>query len=83
MTCRLVVALLALAFAPGCLVLSVHPAYDGDTMTWEPGLLGTWQDADDRSSMEIERGEWKSYKIRWRGPLKPDLQVRRAGRRGV
>jgi hypothetical protein len=66
---RLVVVLAALAFAPACLVLSVHPAYDDDTMTWEPGLLGTWQDADDRSSIEIERGEWKSYKIRYVHPI--------------
>ena len=35
---RLLLATLALALSPACLVLSVNPAYDGDTVTWEPGL---------------------------------------------
>ena len=66
---RLVVALLALAFGPACLVLNVNPAYDGDTLTWEPGLLGSWQNAEDKSSIEIERDEWKSYKIHYVHPI--------------
>ena len=33
------------------------------------GLLGAWQDVDDKSSMEIERGEWKSYRIKYVHPI--------------
>lgn len=66
---KIAIAILALALSPGCLVLSLNPTYDGDTLTWEPGLLGNWQDAEDKSSIEIERGEWKSYKIRYVHPI--------------
>lgn len=52
----------------GCLVLSVHPAYDRDSLAWEPALVGQWQAADDRSSMQVEVGEWKSYKIHYVHP---------------
>src|SRR5688500_18093739 len=65
---RAVLLLLGVLCAQGCLVLSINPAYDGDTMTWEPDLLGNWQDADDNASIQIERGEWKSYKIHYVHP---------------
>lgn len=64
----LVVAAAAMVSA-GCLVLNVNPLYDDDTLTWEPGLLGAWQDAEDKSSMQIDRGEWKSYSIRYVHPI--------------
>jgi len=57
------------ALAPACLVLNVHPLYDDDTLTWEPALVGAWQDLDDKSSMQIERSEWKSYTIRYVHPI--------------
>jgi hypothetical protein len=66
---RFSVALLALALSPACLVLNVNPAYDGDTLTWEPGLIGSWQNTDDKSSMVIEGDEWKSYKIHYVHPI--------------
>lgn len=67
---RRVLSLVAvLALAPGCLVLSVNPGYDGETITWEAALLGSWQDRDDKASMEIERGEWKSYRIKYVHPI--------------
>jgi hypothetical protein len=65
---RLFVALLA-SGAPGCLVVSVNPAYDDTTIAWEPGLIGRWHDADDKSSILIERGEWRSYRIRYEHPI--------------
>jgi hypothetical protein len=55
----------ALATAPGCLVLSVNPAYDDESMTWDPALVGTWEDLDDKATLQIERGEWKSYKVHY------------------
>lgn len=60
---------MALAFTPGCLVLSLHPAYDDESLVWEPALLGTWQNADDNASVEIERGEWRSYRLRYAYPV--------------
>jgi len=66
---RLLLLALAVTLAPGCLVLSLNPAYDEDTIGWDPALLGTWQDADDKSSIEIERGEWKSYRIKYVHPI--------------
>lgn len=60
---------IAVAFAPGCLVLSLNPVYDGETIAWEPALLGSWQDAEDKSSVEIERGEWRSYRIKYVHPI--------------
>ena len=66
---RLLTVALASLLSPACLVLSLNPSYDEDTIGWDPSLLGSWQDADDRSSMDIERGEWKSYRIRYVHPI--------------
>lgn len=66
---RAAVVVLALAFAPGCLVISLHPAYDDESLVWDPSLLGRWQNADDNASVEIERGEWRSYRIRYVYPI--------------
>ncbi len=63
-----VLALSCLAL-PGCLVLSLNPAYDDESLAWEPGLLGRWQNTEDNVSVEIARGEWKSYKIHYVHPI--------------
>lgn len=64
---------LALAAAvvclPGCLVLALNPVYTDDSLTWEPGLLGKWHDADDNVLVDIERGEWRSYRIHYEHPI--------------
>jgi hypothetical protein len=65
----LIVVALAASLGSGCLVVSVHPAYDDTTIAWEPALVGTWIDADDKASLQIERSEWKSYKIRYVHPI--------------
>ena len=66
---RLMVVVAALALAPACLVVTVNPTHDRDALVWEPGLLGTWQNADDKSSVTIERGEWQSYRIHYVHPI--------------
>lgn len=66
---RLVPFLMALGLSSGCLVLSLTPAYDAETIGWDAALLGSWQDADDKASIEVERGEWKSYRIRYVHPI--------------
>jgi hypothetical protein len=68
----LIGALLVLAVAagaPGCLVLSLNPAYDDATLAWDPALVGQWVDADDRVLLEIGRGEWRSYRLHYEHPI--------------
>ena len=65
-------ALLTIALATlssGCLVLSLNPGYDESTLGWDPRLVGAWTDADDKASLQIERGEWKSYRIHYVHPI--------------
>lgn len=67
---RLLALLVAgLCAAPGCLVISVNPAYDDESIGFDPALVGTWQDADDNASITIERGEWKSYRVHYVHPI--------------
>jgi hypothetical protein len=54
---------------PGCLVLTVNPAYDQDSLTWDSGLVGKWVNAEDNVSMEIQRGEWRSYNLAYQHPI--------------
>jgi hypothetical protein len=56
---------LAIAGAPGCLVLSLSPGYDANTIAWEPNLIGNWHNADDKAAIRIERGEWRSYRLHY------------------
>ena len=66
---RLLLVILAMTCAPGCLVVSLSPLYQDESIGWDASLLGSWQDVDDKSSMEIERGEWKSYRIKYVHPI--------------
>jgi hypothetical protein len=63
------VALAAALASSGCLVLALHPAYDDAGLTWDPALVGTWYDSDDRVTVTIERGEWRSYRITYEHPI--------------
>lgn len=60
---------LVLLATPGCLVLNVHPAYDEETIAWDPALLGGWVDADDNVTVQIEKSEWNSYRIHYAHPI--------------
>lgn len=60
---------IALFAAPGCLVLSLNPVYDDNTIAWEPGLVGHWIDADDNAVLNVERGEWRSYRVHYEHPI--------------
>jgi hypothetical protein len=61
--------LAAASVVSGCLVVSVNPAYDDDSIGFDPGLVGTWQDVEDNASLTIERGEWKSYRVHYVHPI--------------
>jgi hypothetical protein len=55
--------LLASTLSGGCLILSLQPAYDSESVVFDQALTGEWQNAEDGSKATIERGEWRSYKI--------------------
>ena len=69
MRLRAVLLTAALLTTPGCLVVSLHPAYDEDALAWDPALVGVWQSLDDETSIEIEQDEWRSYRIRYKHPI--------------
>ena len=60
---RAIVAVIAAVASSGCLVLSLQPAYDAESVTFDEGLIGAWTDPDDQTQATIERGEWRSYKV--------------------
>jgi hypothetical protein len=66
---RVAAVALSCLVLPGCLVLNLNPAYDDESLSWEPALLGRWQNSEDNVSVEITRGEWKSYKIHYVHPI--------------
>lgn len=66
---RVSVLALALACSPACLVLSLHPAYDGETIASEPSLAGSWVNAEDKVTLEVEPAEWRSYRITYVHPI--------------
>ncbi len=65
---RCLLLLFFLAVTPGCLVLSLQPAYDDDSLAWDPALVGTWRDADDNASLKIDAAEWRSYRVHYEHP---------------
>jgi hypothetical protein len=67
---RSILLVLGLAFlSSGCLVLSLNPGYDEATIGWDPNLVGRWEDVDDKAAIQIERGEWRSYRIHYVHPI--------------
>lgn len=57
-------ALVAVALASGgCLVLALNPIYDAQTIEFDEALVGTWDRAEDGSSVVIGRGAWRSYDL--------------------
>ena len=58
----------AICSLQGCLVLSLQPAYDDDSIAWDPGLIGNWRDAEDVSTIHVEMAEWRSYKVHYEHP---------------
>jgi hypothetical protein len=64
MRCSGLAAVLVSAFAStGCLVVSLHPIYDEPSIEFDEKLLGTWENAEDGTSVVIARGTWKSYDV--------------------
>src|SRR5712692_9569705 len=53
----------AASISSGCLVIALQPAYDDESLVFDEGLIGQWENAEDRTSATIEGAEWRSYKI--------------------
>ena len=64
-TCRRVLgnlaAIVLLLPLSGCLVVSLQPFYDSQTTEFSAGLLGTWDQKDEKASLTIARGAWNAY----------------------
>jgi hypothetical protein len=58
---RLLAAVLFAAASEACLVVSLQPVYEPDTIAFDPALVGTWAMGDDGLTVTFERGEWHSY----------------------
>lgn len=66
---RLATIAVAAWLSQACLVLTINPAHDRGSLVWEPALLGNWHNAEDHSSLKIERAEWQSYRIEYVHPI--------------
>ncbi len=56
--------LLALAFlSSGCLVTTLQPIYDDESLQVDETLTGTWQGQEQGATIVVERGAWKSYRV--------------------
>jgi hypothetical protein len=53
----------AAVVAAGCLVSSLHPVYDDDSIVFDETLVGTWTDKESEVSIVVGRGQWRSYHI--------------------
>lgn len=60
---------ICLLVSAGCIVLSLQPAYDHEAIAWDAALLGEWQDQEDNVKVTVERGEWRSYRLRYQHPV--------------
>jgi hypothetical protein len=63
MRARLALLLALACLSPGCLVITLQPAYDDTSLEVDDGLTGTWQSPELGSSVVVDRGEWKSYRV--------------------
>ena len=55
-TLKLLPVILLVVFSAGCWTLSLHPLYFPEDVTFEPALIGSWGDPDDKDG-EIWRFE--------------------------
>ena len=60
---RLAWLALAATLTQACLVVSLHPVYDPETIGFDAALVGTWVTDEDTSTVTFDRGEWHSYHL--------------------
>jgi len=61
--CRTLLVVFFALISSACLVVSLQPAYDDSSLTWDPTLVGTWKTDEDETALDIEAAEWHSYKV--------------------
>ena len=60
---RLAWLAIAATLTQACLVVSLHPVYDPETIGFDAALVGTWASNEDTATVTFDRGEWHSYHI--------------------
>lgn len=60
---RLALGFVAALLSSACLVVSLQPVYEPETIAFDPAVLGSWTSADEDVTLTIERGEWHSYHV--------------------
>jgi hypothetical protein len=53
----------------GCMVVSLHPAYDDASIQYDEGLIGAWKSDDEDTTVQVAAGEWRSYHVTLATPL--------------
>jgi hypothetical protein len=76
--CRGCLLVLVGLLSSACLVSSLQPIYDDESIVFDDGLVGTWENRESEVTVVINRGEWRSYHLaftdrfgttRWTGHL--------------
>lgn len=60
---RVFIAAVAAAVSSACLVVSLQPVYEAETIAFDPALLGTWVAGDENLTLTFDRAEWHSYHL--------------------
>jgi len=64
----------------GCYVQSVHPLYTEDKLTFDPGLVGTWADAEEPGEHTLTLGVAKGLTKLYDDDERPVIVTVRASR---
>ena len=57
--------LLSALLSSGCLVGSLHPFYEAESLEFDDALLGAWENREEGTVIQVDRGEWKSYRVKY------------------
>jgi hypothetical protein len=57
------VPFVAALLSAACLVGSLHPVYDDETIVFDEMLIGNWANSESEVTVLVERGEWRSYHL--------------------
>lgn len=60
---RVTTAVVAALLSSACLVVSLQPVYEPETIAFDPALLGPWIGSDQDMTVTFERAEWHSYHV--------------------
>lgn len=54
---------LAALVTTGCLVSSLHPVYEDDSIVFDEALIGEWENRESDITVVVSRSPWRSYEI--------------------